>query len=64
MDAVLDTTACARRPRRASAATRADLAGVRARVARLEAQLDVLQWLAGLNALLSLAMAARLFGAV
>lgn len=64
MDAVLDTTACARRPRRTGAATRADLARVRARAARLEAQLDVLQWIAGLNALASLAMAARLFGAI
>lgn len=42
---------------------KAGLAGVRARAARLEAQPDVLQWLAGLNALASLAMAARLFGA-
>ncbi len=64
MDAVLDTTACARRPRKAGAATRAGLAGVGARAARLEAQLDVLQWLAGLNALASPAMAARPFGAI
>ena len=64
MDAVLDTTACARRPRRAGVATRADLAGVRARVARLEAKLGVLHRIAGLDALASLAMAARLFGAI
>ena len=64
MDAVLDTVASARRPRRTGAATRTDLAGVRTRVARLEAQPDVLQWLAGLNALASPAMAARLFGAI
>lgn len=64
MDAVLDTIACARRPRKAGAATRAGLAGVGAQVARLEAKPDVLQWLAGLNALASLAMAARPFGAV
>lgn len=64
MDAVLDANACARRPRKAGTATRAGLAEVRARVARLEAQPDVLQWLAGLNALASPAMAARPFGAI
>lgn len=45
-------------------ATRADLARVEARVAHVEAKVSVLQWVIGLNALLSLAMAARLFGAI
>lgn len=51
MDAVLDANACARRPRKAGAATRAGLAGVGAQAA-------------GLNALASPAMAARPFGAI
>ena len=45
-------------------ATRADLARVEARVAHVEAKVSVLQWVIGLNTLLSLAMAARLFGAI
>lgn len=77
MDAVLDTLAHARRLREAGvddaraeahaealraafhegAATGADLA-------RAGAKPDVLQWIAGLNALASPAMAARSFGAI
>ena len=77
MDAVFNTLAYARRLREAGVddaraeahaealhaafhegvATRADLA-------RVEAKVNVLQWVIGLNALLSLAMAARLFGAI
>ncbi len=51
-------------------ATKSDIGGVRADTAilkaysaRREAKLNVLQWAVGLHALLSLAMAARLFGA-
>ena len=42
---------------------KADIAILKAYSARREAKLNVLQWAVGLHALLSLAMAARLFGA-